>query len=160
MINIDVIIVFVILNNEENISFYRILTYDDNCTFDLYVSYMSNNILFSQISNQWYVVISFTIIWKQTKNNIKFLFNFLVYISIGKFKIPIHPSSKHQTAKQKKVSSNHVRIDLNTVLNRQLQVTTSIHYCIKSVRVIFLNLDVTYSVFWLVTKLPCYCLLY
>ena len=40
MIDIDFVIIFVILNNNSYIFMYCVFNYDDNCIFDLYVSYM------------------------------------------------------------------------------------------------------------------------
>ena len=73
VINIDFLTIIVKLNNENFILCYCILNYDDNYTFDIYVS---SSLLFSHISNQQSVVISVTIISKQPKNDINPHFKF------------------------------------------------------------------------------------
>ena len=67
---------FVKLNNERYILCQYILSYDYNRILDLYVSYISFIICFSQFLNRWFLVISVIICLKRSNNYIKFHFQF------------------------------------------------------------------------------------
>ena len=102
MVNINFTTVFGKLNNERCISCYCILNYDDNSTFDLYVSYMS-------FINIFLINIVSVICCHLCHNNFeavkelhKVPFPILIYISIGKFVITV--TSNKQTLNSRAIA--------------------------------------------------------
>ena len=113
--------IFVILNNKRYIFCYCIFNYDDNCIFDLYVSYMSFIITFI-INNESVIYCNFCyIIPNQSKNGTKSHFQFWSTSQLENYQFPLHLSSEHHTAEQYHKSANHGGIELNTVLHRRLE---------------------------------------
>ena len=88
VVDIDFITILLMLNNNRFVFFHFILNCVDNFTFDLYVSYMSFIIFFSQVLNKWYVFISVTL-FKAVKELHKVPFPILMNTSIEKYKIRI-----------------------------------------------------------------------
>ena len=66
---------------------YYILNYDENLIFDLLFSYMSFIIIFSQILNQFSLVISVTFCSESVKEIHKLQSPILIYTKIGKYTI-------------------------------------------------------------------------
>ena len=136
VIDIDFITVFVILNHKRYIFCYCILSYNNNCAFDIYVSYMSFIIIFltnfeSVISCHFCHNFS-----DQTKNYINFNFQFQYTPTLENTLFALHISSEHRTAEQYQGSANCGGLDINTVVNlpssvKLIQSSTLFSQCEK-----------------------------
>ena len=80
------------------------------------------SLFFPKNSYQWYFFISVTIFLKQSKNYIKFHFQFLSTLALEDSQFPLHISSEHRTVEQLQGSAYGGGLYLNTLLDCRLQV--------------------------------------
>ena len=100
VVDIDFTTIFVIFNIERYILCYWIFNYDDNCIFDMYVSYMSFIIICITNFESVFCCNLFHI-FEAVKELHKVPFKIMIYTSIGKFMISNTsnqqtPNTKHR----------------------------------------------------------------
>ena len=83
---------------------------------------MSFIIIFPKTSHQWSVVISVKIVSEQSKNYIKFHYQFWSTSVLKDSIFLLNLSSEHETADQYQGSDDRGELDINTVLNYLIQV--------------------------------------
>ena len=82
----------------------------------------SQSSVFSQISDQWSVVLCITTSLNQSRNYIRFHFQCLSTSALEHTRLPLHLNSEQKTTEQYQGSAKCGLLDLNTVLNCQIQV--------------------------------------
>ena len=102
MIHIEFITIIVKLTNDRYIFSYYILNNDDDCTFNLYVSFISFIIICLTVFESVICCNLYHNIFEALKEWHKVSFSISIFISIGKFMIPV--SFKQRTQNRRAIA--------------------------------------------------------